>query len=268
MREFAVVVSNDNEKINPIETIDAICQAGFKNVFIQWYNKQWDYSQQDQLEYIKKRGLKIIFAHLGYQNINEIWNKESKIGRELVERYKKDIKICKENDIPMVVMHLTSHFVAPMYNEVGLNRIREIVDYAKKLNVKIAFENTKIKGYLEYVLDHIKDENVGICFDAGHCHVHFQDNFDFNRFKDRIFAVHLHDNDQSDDLHLIPFEGTINWKNYIKALKENHYDGPVTLELCYRYHYLEVTPLEFYQKGYQVAETLAKMFDTESNKER
>ena len=41
--------------------------------------------------------------------------------------------------------------------------------------MKVAFENTKIKGYLEYVLENIKDDNVGICFDAGHYHVHFDD---------------------------------------------------------------------------------------------
>lgn len=33
---------------------------------------------------------------------------------------------------------------------------------------------------------------------------------------DREIAVHLHDNDKSDDLHLIPFDGTLNWENTIK----------------------------------------------------
>ena len=68
----------------------------------------------------------------------------------------------------MVVMHLTSKKVAPIYNEIGLNRIKKITEYAKQLEMKVAFENTKIKGYLEYVLENIKDDNVGICFDAGH----------------------------------------------------------------------------------------------------
>lgn len=38
-REIAVVVSNDNKDVNVIETINAIQNAGFKNVFVQWYNK-------------------------------------------------------------------------------------------------------------------------------------------------------------------------------------------------------------------------------------
>lgn len=248
MEELAVAVQNDNENVSVLETIKAIKNAGFKNVFIQWYDKEWKYSQEEQVKMCKELGLNIIFAHLGYQNINSIWE-EGEIGDSLVERYKKDIKDCKENGIPMVVMHLTSKTKAPMYGEIGLERIKKIVNYAKELNVKVAFENTKIKGYLEYVLGNIKDDNVGICFDAGHCHVHFNDEFNFEFFKDRIFAVHLHDNDKSDDLHLLPFDGTIDWKNVIKKLKECNYNGPITLELCYRYDYLNMTLDEFYRIG-------------------
>lgn len=258
MEELAVVVHYSNENVGVLETIKAIKNAGFKNVFVQWYDKEWEYSQEEQVKMCKELGLNIIFAHLGYQNINSIWE-EGEIGDSLVERYKKDIKDCKENGIPMVVMHLTSKTKAPMYGEIGLERIKKIVNYAKELNVKVAFENTKIKGYLEYVLGNIKDDNVGICFDAGHCHVHFNDEFNFEFFKDRIFAVHLHDNDKSDDLHLLPFDGTIDWKNVIEKLKECNYNGPITLEICYRYDYLNMTLDEFYRIGKDRGNKLMKI---------
>ena len=67
----------------------------------------------------------------------------------------------------LILINYKSKRIAPKYGELGLNRIRKIVEYAKKFNVKVAFENTKIKGYLEYVLENIKDDNVGICFDLG-----------------------------------------------------------------------------------------------------
>ena len=207
MKKIAVVIHNNNENVTVSETIDAIKKAGFKDVFVQWYNKEWEYSQEEQLKYARKQGLNIIFAHLGYKNINDLW-KECDEGNKLVENYKKDIKICKQNNI----MHLTSKKVAPNYNEIGLERIREIVNYAKELDIKVAFENTKIKGYLEYVIQNLDNDNVGICYDAGHCHVHFNDEFPYEMFKNKIFAVHLHDNDKSDDLHLLPFDGTIDWE--------------------------------------------------------
>lgn len=260
---IAVVVSNDNIDVNVFETINAIKNAGFKNVFIQWYNKDWNPSQEEQLRYIKECGLNVIFAHLGYQGINNLWL-DNEIGNSLVERYKNDIRICKENNIPMIVMHLTSKSEAPQYNEVGLNRLKEIVDYAKELDIKVAFENTKIKGYLDYVIDNIDNENVGICFDSGHFHVHFDDDLDFDKFKNRIFAVHLHDNDKSDDLHLMPFDGTLNWKEVINNLKKSNYNGPITMELCYRYEYLNMGINNFYKKGYEVGSKLNMMLKEEN----
>lgn len=258
MYEPAVVISNYNENVSVYDTIDAISNSGFKKAFIEWYNKDWDVSQEEQLKYARKKGLNIIFAHLGYQNINDIWIEQE---TNIVERYKNDIKICHENNIPMVVMHITSKSEAPMYNETGLKRIKEVCDYAKTLNIKVAFENTKIKGYQEYIIENINNLNVGICFDSGHCHAHFKDEFDFNKFKNRIFAVHLHDNDQSDDQHLLPFDGTIDWNKTIKKLKDNNYNGPITLEIHYHRDYVNMDINEFYKKGYKIALKIKEIFE-------
>ena len=258
MRELAVCIQNSNKRVSAIDTINSVKNNGFKNVFVQWYDKDWKISQEEQVKLCKKLGLNIIFAHLGYQNINSIWE-EGQAGEREVERYKKDIKNCKENGIDMVIMHLVSGKVAPQYNKLGLERLGQITEYAKKLDVKIAFENTKIKGYLEYVLSNIKDENIGICFDAGHYHAHFNDEFNFELFKNRIFAVHLHDNDKSDDLHLIPFDGTLDWQDTMRKLKESNYSGPITLELCYRYEYLNMSLDEFYKIGYESGIKLAEL---------
>lgn len=262
-REIAVVVSNANKDVDVIDTIDAIQNAGFQNVFIQWYNREWRPSQEEQLKYIREKGLNVIFAHLGYQNINDLWSDSEENGKSLIDGYNSDIKICKENDIPMVVMHLTGKGDVRKYNQVGLKRLQKIVDYAKSLDIKVAFENTRFKGYIDYVIENIKNDNVGICFDAGHYHVHFDDDFDFAKFKDRIFAVHLHDNDKSDDLHLIPFDGTNDWKKIIKELKRCNYNGPITMEPCYRYEYLEMGIDNFYKKGYEIGEKLKAMFEEE-----
>ena len=259
MKELAVVVNNDNDKsVTIYETIDAIKKAGFNNVFVQWYNKDWSPSQEEQLKIIKEKELNIIFAHLGYKGINNIWL-EGEDGDNLVSAYKEDIRICKENGIPMVVMHLTSKHEAPTYGKIGLNRIKEIVDYAKELDVKVAFENTKIKGYLDYVISNIDNGNVGICLDSGHYHVHFDDELNWDLFKNRIFAVHIHDNDKSDDLHLLPFDGTLDWEDFISKLDNANYEGPITMELCYRNDYLNMSVDEFYKKGYEVGTKLSSL---------
>lgn len=254
-RQLIQCVSNDNQNVNVKDTILAIHEAGFDGVFIQWYNKDWDFSQQQQVEYARQLGLTIQFAHLGYKGINDIWA-EGQNGDILVEQYLKDLDKVKENNIPMVVMHLTSKSVAPAPSMKGITRLQKIADYAEHLGIKIAFENTKIFGYLEYVFEHIKNKNVGVCYDAGHCHCHFNDKFSWEIFKDKIFAVHLHDNDQTDDLHLLPFDGTIDWDQLMSNLKTANYNGPITLESCYRYHYVEKSLKEFYRDSYEKAKKL------------
>lgn len=261
-REIAVVVSNANKGVHAFDTIDAIQKAGYKNVFIQWYHRAWNPTQEEQLKYIKEKGLNVIFAHLGYENINDLWL-ETDEGDLLVERYKRDIKVCKENAILMVVMHLTNEKEAPKRNKVAIKRLQEIADYAKSLGVKIAFENTRFQGYLEYVIENIKNDNVGICFDSGHCHLYFDDDFHFSKFADKIFAIHLHDNDKKKDLHLIPFDGTIDWQRIIKELKNCNYDGPITMELVYRNDYLQMSVDSFYKKGYEAGEKIRRMFEME-----
>ena len=71
--ELAVVVSNYNQNNNLYETIDAIKNAGFKNVFLEWYDEDWEVSQEEQLRYVREKGLNLVFSHLGYQNINNLW---------------------------------------------------------------------------------------------------------------------------------------------------------------------------------------------------
>ena len=190
MRELAVVISNDNKNATPIETIDAIVKAGFKNVFLQWYNKDWEISQEEQLKYAREKGLKVIFVHLGYRNMNNIW-KEGEEGDKLIDYYKNDLLVCKQNNIDLVVMHPVCKSEAPKYNELGIKRLKEIIKYAEELDIKIAFENTKIKGYLEYIFKNIDSDNIGICYDAGHCHAHFNDEFNFEMFKNKIFMAFL-----------------------------------------------------------------------------
>lgn len=257
---IAVTISNAHQKGTPIDLINSIKEAGFEHVFVEWYNKDWEISQQQQLDYVRKLGLNVIFAHLGYQKINNIWL-EGEAGEGFVERYKNDLKLCRENGIDLVCMHLTSKSEAPAPNEIGLARFQEIADYAKELGIKIAFENTKIKGYQEYILKNIKNDNVGICLDSGHLHAHFKDELDFDLLKDKIFCVHLHDNHGEKDEHLIPFEGTIDWDWLMDKLISCNYKGPITMELVYQNHYIEQDMTEFYKKGYEAGQRLEKMME-------
>ena len=40
MNNIAVCVQDDNKNVSPKETIDAIYNAGFKDVFVQYYHRE------------------------------------------------------------------------------------------------------------------------------------------------------------------------------------------------------------------------------------
>lgn len=159
MVKYIQCVQNDNKNVTPQQTICAIKNAGFDGVFLQWYNKNWDFAQEEQLKPCKELGLEIQFIYLGYKGINNIWL-EGEDGEALVKNYLNDLDVCKSNNIDMVVMHLTSKSIAPEPSLIRVERLQRIVDYAEQLSIKVAFENTKIWGYLEYVFSHIKNSNV------------------------------------------------------------------------------------------------------------
>ncbi len=254
-QKFYQCVQNANQNVTPEETINAIKTVGFDGAFIQWYNKDWEFSQQQQLNLCRELGLKINFVHLDYLEINHIWEEGEK-GDEVVADYLKDLDACHKNKIKLVVMHLTYKSIVPAPNEIGIKRLQKLADYAKKLKIKIAFENTKLSGYLEYVFEHIKNNNIGVCFDSGHYHAFYKDSFNWKAFKKKIFAVHLHDNFGIDDQHLLPFDGTTDWNDLILNLKQAKYKGPITLESCYVKDYTKMSVEEFYQLSLDRAKKL------------
>ncbi len=116
--KYIQCVQNDNFNTTPKDTICAIKNAGFDGVFLQWYNKPWEFSQEQQLSLCKSLNLEVPFVHLGYKGINNIWT-NCEEADELTENYLHDLDICAKNGINMVVMHLTSKSVAPTPNEGG-----------------------------------------------------------------------------------------------------------------------------------------------------
>ena len=95
MRSFYQCVQNENKNVSPKETIDAIKKAGFDGVFVQWYDQDWEISQQEQIDYCRELGLDIVFAHLGYDNINSLWY-EDELGDRETENYIQNLKDMKK----------------------------------------------------------------------------------------------------------------------------------------------------------------------------
>jgi len=74
----------------------------------------------------------------------------------------------------------------------------------------------------------------GVCLDVGHCHCSGGDVVEMARkLGNRILALHVHDNDGTDDHHMPPFttDQGIDWEGLMGALAEVGYAGTLNFEL-------------------------------------
>lgn len=261
MRKLVQCLQNSNKGVTVYETAKAIKSAGFDGAFVQWYKAGEGgvtISGDKQVALCRDNGLFVPFAHLGYERINDLWL-DSKSGDDMIDGYIRDAENVKKAGVNEVVIHLTSKINPPKPNEIGVNRLIRLFNAAKDIGIAVALENNKVKGYFEYVFD-ATDYPV-ICLDVGHCHAHFNDDFDWKRFGKKIVSVHLHDNFGKEDEHLLPFDGTVPWGDYAKKFSEYGYKGDVTLESRYAGEYCKLTVDSFYRAAYERAVKIAEMID-------
>ena len=76
-------------------------------------------------------------------------------------------------------------------------------------------------------------EHMGICYDFGHANLcpGADHRKNLNHIGHRLRALHVQDNHGSEDEHLMPFHGTIDWKTCMEALADIRYQGDLTFEI-------------------------------------
>lgn len=271
MIEIGINTNNECGK-DTKEILTNIKKAGFNNVMVAFKVGR----AEETLKLAQELGLKVPFVHLS--NSNNLWAK----GEEntlLMANLKQQIEIAGKYNVPIAVLHATkgtADQLALPPNQFGLSCILELVKFAKKHKVKIALENLDQPSYkhFKYVMDNINDKNLGFCYDAGH-HQLYIPNIDLlKKYGDRILAIHLHDNlmdwtygyDWTRDLHILPFDGKIDYNKIIKKLAATKYNNVVMLELhkesCGEPRmYDEMPDMEFLKEAKKRAEKLAQMLE-------
>jgi sugar phosphate isomerase/epimerase len=104
--------------------------------------------------------------------------------------------------------------------------------FARQRGVAVAIENTPgemaTPANLKNFLDQTRLTNVKLCFDTGHAHIDGGVLPALEAARDLIATTHVHDNHGERDEHLLPYEGTIDWKATLAAMPS---ELPIVLEL-------------------------------------
>lgn len=252
------ICSNVLKKYDELEILKLIKSKGIRNVFLWWGD---DDDNIKKAKLCQKLGLNVVFAHLEYKNANFLWT-DGPDGDKFVENYKRQFKLLQKCKIPIAIMHAQRTPTPPPVSDVGLKRFKELVFWAEKFNVVLAIENSWRLDYIDYLFENISSPFLKICYDSGHDHSFTHDKFNFKKYNGKIIAVHLHDNDGTEDGHLLPFDGNIDWKKVVKKIKSAGYKGTVTLEPSLRETTYKGVPLEkFIELALERGTRLAKMFE-------
>ncbi|MDR1693540.1 MAG: sugar phosphate isomerase/epimerase [Oscillospiraceae bacterium] len=236
--------------------------AGFDGISLWWADDFGDGTYRDNPGLARGAGLTVENVHAPFERCNDIWGAA---GEELLAHYLTIVSDCGEHEIPAVVIHLSSGKTPPPPNEAGLNRLQRLVCHAEGRGVRVAFENLRESPHLDFTLSRIP--SAGFCFDSGHRNCWTPDEDLLTRYGERLFVLHLHDNDGSDDQHKIPFDGTVDWLDVMRKVAKSRYTGPVALE-AKNTGYEDMSPEAFLALTYTRAKKLEGMRNDAVHRER
>lgn len=245
------------------ERLSIIKNSGFNAVAIWWEDEEGDViiKKEEIPRLVKKAGLFIENIHAPFCDINSLWSENENLRREIVEKHIQWLKDCKEFNIPVMVMHISEDFKVKEPNNIGLESMREIVNAAEECGVKVAIENTDNNALISYILENLNSKSLGLCFDTSHNEISHNNEINLlKNYGDRLFATHISDNDGLKDRHWVPFDGTINWKEFTKDFPKD-YKGCFSLEICAGTKDKTLSPEDYMTKAYKRIGNLKNLFD-------
>ena len=237
-----------------IGNLDSIKNAGFSHIELWAGAAKWgkdthfDYNDQEIIHKIKTRlsllKLDVCSINAPCSALLDISSMDEMQRSIAVAEIKKAITLCEFFKAEYVVVHpcvktfpLTDiDFVKKKMNLIKKS-LRTVVDHAMLHEVKVACENPSphlFGGWASDLLELIMDypqQYMGICLDTGHANIITDPSAYLTEISERLFTLHVSDNDGTYSAHLPPGAGNINWDKFAYTLKDIGYKGIFMLEI-------------------------------------
>lgn len=246
-----------------------IKKLGFDGVFL--------YSQYNPQEYIcdiLNVGLEIGSLHLSYKKIdsngqiidkdyvNVLW-KEPELSNEYRATLMKELEFAHQYHIKTVVMHITAGTTPPLFSQYGVDFIKAILNKCKEYDIILCLENLRRLDYLIGIFECIEDDSLKFCFDSGHANymTNNVDTFPWDKLGNKLFYLHLNDNNTLQDQHFPPFYGSIKWQKLINKVFFYNRKIDLTLEVRNKDQFQMVSEVEFLRTCMKSVKRLEKRIE-------
>lgn len=234
----------------PMEQVIGLLKAsGFAAVSPVW-------TTEEELAEIaacaRNAGMAIQSLHAPPKGMAVLWQEDEAASAALMASMMDSLEACARLQIPVLVVHgwQSTPYTFPG-EDLYFQNFDHLVAQADTLGVAIAFENLEGEEYLAALLDRYRDRpHVGYCWDSGHDHC-YPHTLDFIReFGDRLIMTHLNDNfgmrtnvhNSKDDMHLLPFDGNLDWAAQLQRLQNARRQQTLNFELKTVSHTLPTYP--------------------------
>lgn len=232
MRKLIISANGSND-----EELKTISTVGWDGIFIGW-EKGLD--ANETITRIRSHGLALQSVHAPFTGTWKMWEGTDEEARQEINEQINCLRDTAKMGCDLVIMHAIIGMDRDTPNELGVERYWKLVEEARKLGIRIAFENTEGEIYLRTLLNAFDNEkHIGFCIDTGHelCYNHGEDMI--GRYGKRVFGTHLNDNmgmtgdklTWLDDSHMLPFDGIADWSGIVTRLKHAGFNGELTFEL-------------------------------------
>ncbi len=234
---------------SPQPWLKAIAETGFTH--LHWCH-QWctdymygKYELAQIKSWLKEYGLTLLDIH-GSQGMEKYYcSTEEYIRNEGVTLVRNRIEMLSELEgTGTLMMHIPcrQQKFAPspaLGQQVdALKRsLDELTPCLEKNHVLIAVENmwTDTFEIIREILNEYPPHLVGLCYDSGHANDPALYGMDhLYDLRNRLQALHLHDNDGTGDQHQPPFYGNVDWERLAGIIADSSYTRPVSFEMSMR----------------------------------
>ncbi|MFO0753423.1 MAG: sugar phosphate isomerase/epimerase family protein [Thermodesulfovibrionales bacterium] len=153
---------------------------------------------------------------------------DARIRKATLERFHQVLDIAEVLRPRSIVFHSGYEkwkyaFNTALWIEKSLETWVPLNERARERGVKIAIENIfeDEPSNLRMLMEEMKSENFGVCFDVGHCNLFSALPLTawVDELRPYLFELHLHDNDKTADQHLPPGEGSVDFSALFSAVQ-------------------------------------------------
>ncbi len=226
--------------------IDLMKENGFYHTFAVSDNV---FLTDEAIDQVQKNNITFDNLHMPFRKVNALYT-ECEDTEPMLNSILEGIDKCARHGIPLAVVHLSSG-KNPPFTEFGVKKYCEIMDAARRKGIKIAFENIRTLGNIALTLE--MHEDARFCWDTGHENCFTKGRQYMPLFGARLGAIHIHDNNgiPDKDEHLLPYDGSVDFKLVAKHLANINYDGTLMLEAARNKtaFYENVSAEEYYTKA-------------------